>query len=125
VTLPQTTVVQTVTQAPPSAEPPAEEESEPEGGLTLEEAAALNDEAFGLMGEGRYGDALPLLERATPALRGSYSNGFRYEAYAEYNLGKTLAELGRCDEALPHLERSENLQGAREPITNAKAQCGA
>jgi hypothetical protein len=57
-------------------------------------------------------------------LRGTYSDGFRYEAYAEYNLGKTLAELGRCQAALPHLERSEDLQGPREPITSAKAACG-
>jgi predicted Ser/Thr protein kinase len=113
-----TTVVQTVTSAP--------EEEEPAAGadVTLEEAAALNDEAFAsYMRQGDYAGALPLLERAVPALRGTYSDGFQYEAYAEYNLGKTLAELGRCDEALPHLERSEELQGRRGPITAAKRQC--
>jgi serine/threonine-protein kinase len=117
-----TTVLRTVTEAP------TEEATEtaPETGLTLEEAAALNDEAFTEhMEQGDYAGALPLLRRAVPALRGSYSESFAYEAYAEYNLGKTLAELGRCEEALPHLERSEDLQGEREPITNAKRQCGA
>jgi serine/threonine-protein kinase len=119
-TLPGTTVVQTVTDAVPPA-PPAPVV----GGLTAAEAAAVNDQAYGLMRQGRYAEALPLLRQAVPALRGTYSDGFRSEAYAEYNLGKTLAEVGRCGDALPHLERSEALQGEREPITGAKAQCGA
>jgi eukaryotic-like serine/threonine-protein kinase len=115
-----TTVVQTVT-SPPDDEPAPPPEAE----LSVAEAAALNDEAFSAhMQQGDYAGALPLLEQAVPALRGTYSSGFRYEAYAEYNLGKTLAELGRCDEALPHLERSEELQGRRGPITAAKRQCG-
>jgi tetratricopeptide (TPR) repeat protein len=114
-----TTVVQTVTS------PPEEETAPPESEVSVEEAAALNDEAFGsYMEQGDYEGALPLLERAVPALRGTYSEDFPYEAYAEYNLGKTLAELGRCDEAVPHLERSEELQGQRGPITAAKRQCG-
>src|ERR687892_549321 len=115
------TVTQEVTTSP-------EEETEPppETGLTPTEAAALNDEAFTEhMQQGDYEGALPLLERAVPALRGTYSGDFPHEAYAEYNLGKTLAELDRCDEALPHLERSEELQGERGPITAAKRQCGA
>ncbi|MGH2995957.1 MAG: tetratricopeptide repeat protein, partial [Gaiellaceae bacterium] len=100
-----------------------QETSPPASGLSSDEAAVLNDDAFALMQEGRWEEALPLLRRALPALRGTYSDGFRFEAYAEYNIGKTLAELGRCEEALPHLERSEKLQGAREPITAAKRQC--
>jgi hypothetical protein len=115
-----TTVVQTITS------PPEEETAAPAPGpdVSVEEAAALNDEAFGsYMQQGDYEGALPLLERAVPALLGTYSEGFPYEAYAEYNLGKTLAELGRCDEALPHLDRSEELQGRRGPITAARNQC--
>jgi eukaryotic-like serine/threonine-protein kinase len=100
--------------------------SREETGLTPAAAAALNDEAYAdHMQQGDYEGALPLLERAVPALRGTYSGDFPYEAYAEYNVGKTLAELDRCDEALPHLERSEELQGEREAITAAKRQCGA
>jgi tetratricopeptide (TPR) repeat protein len=113
-----TTVVQTVTS------PPGEETPAAGSDVSVEEAAALNDEAFGsYMQQGDYEGALPLLERAVPALRGTYSEGFPYEAYAEYNLGKTLAELDRCDEALPHLDRSEELQGRRGPITAARNQC--
>jgi tetratricopeptide (TPR) repeat protein len=97
--------------------------STPPSGPSSDEAADLNDDAYALMQEGRWEEALPLLRRALPALRGTYTDAFRFEAYAEYNLGKTLAELGRCEEALPHLERSERLQGEREPITAAKRQC--
>ena len=118
-TLPGTTVLQTVTESVPPAPP-----SPPVAGLSATQAAALNDEAFGLMRQGSYAAALPLLRQALPPLRGTYSDGFRYEAYTEYNLGKTLAELGRCQAALPHLERSEDLQGPREPITSAMAACG-
>ncbi|MGH3042664.1 MAG: tetratricopeptide repeat protein, partial [Gaiellaceae bacterium] len=113
----QTTVVETVTQ------PPEETEPEPAGGLGVDEAASLNDEAYSLMQDGRWADALPLLERALPALAGTYSDDFRHEAYAEYNLGRTLAELDRCDEALPHLDRSKRLQGNRREIVEARKSC--
>jgi hypothetical protein len=48
---------------------------------------------------------------------------FRYEAYVNYDLGKALAELGRCDEALRYLDRSEQLQGHRSEIDEARAPC--
>ena len=91
--------------------------------VSVEQAAELNDEAFGLMQAGLWEEALPLLERAAPALEGTYSDDFRYEAYAEYNLGRTLAELDRCDEARSHLQRSKQLQGNREEIKAAKHLC--
>lgn len=112
-----TTVVQTITAAPPEAPGPS-------GPLDVEEAAALNDQAFTLMQDGRWQDALPLLEQAVPALRGTYSDDFGYEAYAEYNLGRTQAELGECKEARKHLKRSEHLQGGRAEIDEAMALCG-
>jgi eukaryotic-like serine/threonine-protein kinase len=110
-----TTSVETVTQA--STAPG------PDGGLDADEAAELNDQAFVLMQEGEWEEALPLLERAVFALEGTYSGDFPYEAYAEYNLGRTLAELGRCEEALPHLDRSKELQGNRKEIREAMKDC--
>jgi eukaryotic-like serine/threonine-protein kinase len=111
---PTTTVGETTTPASP--QPPAD-------AVSVERAVELNDEAFALMQESRWLEALPLLQRAVPALEGTYSDGFRYEAYAEYNLGRTLAELGRCDDAVPHLERSRNLQGNRSEIREALRDC--
>ena len=54
------------------------------------------------------------------ALLGS---GLTYEAYAEYDLGAALAQLGQCDEALQHLERSRQLQGNRPEIRDAEKLC--
>ena len=110
-----TTVVQTVTDTPVAPGPQA--------AIGAEEAAELNDEAFVLMQDGRWEEALPLLERAVPALRKTYSTGFPYEAYAEYNLGRTLEALGSCPQAKRHLRRSERLQGEREEITAALESC--
>jgi tRNA A-37 threonylcarbamoyl transferase component Bud32 len=94
------------------------------GAVSVDEAVALTDQATGQLGEGNWEEALELANEALPALQGTYANDFRYEAYAEYNTGKALAELDRCDEALPHLERSEQLQSERGEITEAKQQCG-
>jgi tetratricopeptide (TPR) repeat protein len=114
------TVVETVTEAAPEPGP-----SPPQGEdrVGVEQAAELNDEAFALMQQGRWEDALPLLERAVPALRKTYSESFPYEAYAEYNLGRTLEALDRCKQARKHLRRSEKLQGEREEITAALERC--
>jgi hypothetical protein len=54
-------------------------------------------------------------------LRGS---GQLYEAYAEYDLGAALVGLGRCDEAVGHLERSQAIQGSRKEIRKALRSCG-
>jgi serine/threonine protein kinase len=111
----------TVGRTAPPPQPPAA--PAPANTVSVERAAELNDEAFQLMRDNRWQEALPLLERAVPALRGTYSDDFRYEAYAEYNLGRTLVELGRCDEAVPHLERSRELQGNRREIREALRDC--
>lgn len=87
--------------------------------LSSSEAAALNDQAYALMNQGRYGEALPMLERAVPALRGAGIT----EAYASYNLAASLIALDRCDEALPHLDRSEQIQGRRSEIDAARRKC--
>jgi eukaryotic-like serine/threonine-protein kinase len=83
------------------------------------EAAELNDQAFELMNQGRYDEALPLLERAIVPLRGS---GELPEAYTSYNLAKTRLELGRCDDVIPLLDRSQEIQGERREITQARRQ---
>jgi transcription initiation factor IIE alpha subunit len=50
-------------------------------------------------------------------------SGVLYEAYAEYDLGAALVGLGRCDEALQHLDRSESIQGKRKEIDRARKAC--
>jgi hypothetical protein len=46
-----------------------------------------------------------------------------YEAYARYDAGRALVNLGRCEEALPYLDRSEELQGSRKEIRDARKEC--
>ena len=65
--------------------------------------AALNDQGFKLMNQGRYEEAIPLLRKAVAA----YPDGSREltYAYALFNLGKSLRLAGRPEEAVPILER--------------------
>lgn len=92
--------------------------------LSVAEATRLNDDAWALMQQGRYEDAVPLLERALPALEGA---GLP-EAYASYNLGKSLLETGHCSRVRELLMRSQSLQRPRQEIAAAlaehEARCG-
>jgi serine/threonine protein kinase len=109
-----TTVVTTVVTTTPEA---------PSGQVSLDEAVQLTDEATQLLGEERWEEALRTQRRALDALEATYSDDFRYEAYAAYNMGKALAELGRCEQAFRYLDRSEELQGQRDEIDDARAKC--
>ena len=80
---------------------------------------AENDHAYELMKEGRFSDALPLLQDAQQQLDGQ---GNLAEAYTDYNLGYTLIQLGRCADAMPYLERSKELQRGRHEVEDALKQ---
>ena len=112
-TLPGTTVRRTVTQPPTTAPQPPPPPARTDG-------VALTDEATRLLERGDYAGAEPIARQAVAALAGS---GETYEAFAEYDLGSALAGLGRCDEALEHLERSEEIQGHRKEIDRARKKC--
>ena len=76
------------------------------------------------MRAGDYAGALPLLRQAVQRLSGA---GFPNEAYANYNLGYTLLQLGQCNEAMPYLETAKALEPQRhEPQDALKAarHCG-
>jgi eukaryotic-like serine/threonine-protein kinase len=122
-----TTVVRTVTQegttdrVTVTAEAPTEQ-TPPAQGLSVAQARALQDESTAALQAQDWERALALAQQALPALEGRDRT---YEGYAHYNIGRALAELGRCDEALPHLERREQLGGSHPDVTEAKAKCGA
>jgi tetratricopeptide (TPR) repeat protein len=128
-----TTIVRTVTAegetqrvtvtAPALDAPPATERqpTAPAGGLSVAQARALQDSSTSALRSGDWERALQLAQQALPALRGSDRT---YEAYANYNIGRSLAELGRCDEALPYLERREQMLGTHPDVTAAKQHCG-
>ena len=81
---------------------------------------ALTDQATRLLQAGDWAGAERIAQQAVAALQGT---GQTYEAYAEYDLGLALAQLERCDEALAHLDRSQELQGHRKEIDQARRLC--
>jgi eukaryotic-like serine/threonine-protein kinase len=76
------------------------------------DAHALNDAGFAKLRGGDYVGALPLLRQAVQQLRGA-GPADPYEAYANYNLGYTLLHLHRCGEAIPYLQRAQQLEPQR------------
>jgi tetratricopeptide (TPR) repeat protein len=108
--------VKTVTTSPPTTAPPATPPPT--------DPAALNDQAFSLMGQQNFQAALPLLQQAVQALQGQTT---LTAGYANYNLGVTLIALGQCSEALPYLETALQIEpGSREVADALKSaqHCG-
>jgi serine/threonine-protein kinase len=115
VTQQATTVISTVvTTAPPAttAAPPTTAAAPSVGGDPYDE----NNRAYELMQAGEYDAALPLLEDAVQQLSGRGDLG---TAYANYNLGYTLIQLGRCADAVPYLETSRSIQPQRREVKDA------
>jgi eukaryotic-like serine/threonine-protein kinase len=112
----QTVVSTVVTTAPPptTAASPTTSAAAVGG-----DPVAENNNAYELMKEGRFSDALPLLQDAQHQLQGQ---GNLAEAYTDYNLGYTLVQLGQCSAALPYLERSKQLQHGRHEVEDALKQ---
>ena len=79
----------------------------------------LNNNGYALMQRGDFRSALPLLQSAVQKLQGS---GRPDEAYANYNLGYTLLQLGRCGEAAAYLRRAMQLEPNRSEPKDALAR---
>ncbi|MDX6556863.1 MAG: serine/threonine kinase PknH [Miltoncostaeaceae bacterium] len=69
----------------------------------LAEARNAVDRSTALLSDGNASAALPLATSAYETLKGT---GDPYEGNAAYNAGRSLVDLGRCDEAVPLLEAS-------------------
>jgi eukaryotic-like serine/threonine-protein kinase len=116
-----TTVRETVTTAPATTtEPTTSQATTATTAPSDASGEELTDQATALLGQGRWAEAEAVSRQALAQLEGS---GELYEAYANYNLGRALVEQDRCEEALPHLDRSEEIQGSRREIREARARC--
>jgi tetratricopeptide (TPR) repeat protein len=78
------------------------------------------------MGQGRYQDAIPVLERAVRSFpAGSQDTSY---AYALYNLGSSLRQAGRAGEAIPILERRLQIPNqtdvVRRELDQARREAG-
>ena len=80
---------------------------------------ALNDQAWGLMQRGDYAGALPPLQQSVQALQDPADPA---TAYVRYNLGYTLMQLGRCDEAMQYLQEAKRLEPGRHEVDDALKQ---
>ena len=123
-----TTIVRTVTQqgqaerVTVTAQTETQEPTEQPTNLSVADARALQDQSSAELRNGNWSQALALAQQALPALRGRDTT---YEAYANYNIGAALAHLGRCEEAIPYLDRREAMLGPHPDVTAARQQCGA
>ena len=90
--------------APAPAPAPTQTESSPApSGTTGTSGAALNNQGFSLIQQGRYAEAVPILQKAVQAFPAGTSD-INYQ-YALYNLGHALRLAGRPAEAIPVLEQ--------------------
>jgi eukaryotic-like serine/threonine-protein kinase len=116
------TVTTVVTQQASTSS--ASTSSPPPASTSSLSGSALNLAGYRRQQAGDYAGALPLLRQAVVKLSGV---GYPNEAYANYNLGYTLLQLGRCAEAIPYLEHAKKLEPQRaEPRDALKAakKCG-
>ena len=105
--------------AEPAPAEPAPSTSAPQGegqAVTTDAAsgAALNDQGFRLMNQGRYAEAIPILQRAADSFPAGTSD-VNY-AYSLFNLGKSLRLAGRPDEAIPILEQRLRINNQTETV---------
>jgi tRNA A-37 threonylcarbamoyl transferase component Bud32 len=106
------TAERTVTTPATSPPPPASSLS----GTQLNEAGYQKQQA------GDYAGALPLLQQAVAKLAGV---GYPTEAWANYNLGFSLLQLGRCADAIQYLETAKKLEPQRSEPRDALKQAHA
>jgi eukaryotic-like serine/threonine-protein kinase len=111
----------------PAATPPAEPEEEEQATQDPAGGAELNEQGFTLMNEGRYEEAIPVLEQAVNSFP-SGTQDLNY-AYALFNLGKSLRLAGRPEEAIEVLEQRlqiPNQRGVvRQELELARQAAGA
>jgi serine/threonine protein kinase len=94
-----------------AAPAPAQQEQQPSDGTS---GADLNAQGFDLMNQGRYDEAIPILQRAVDSFPAGTSD-LNY-AYALFNLGKSLRLAGRPDEAIPILEQRLKIPNQTETV---------
>ena len=76
--------------------------------------AELNAQGFELMNQGRYAEAIPILQQAVRSFpKGTTDLNY---AYALYNLGKSLRLAGRADEAIPILKQRLKIPNQTETV---------
>jgi tetratricopeptide (TPR) repeat protein len=102
------TVTERQTVTTPAPEPAPAEEPPAAGG------SDLNAQGFELMQDGRYAEAVPILQRAVAAWPED-SQDIEY-AYALFNLGASLNRSGNPEAAIPYLEKRLTFEDQRGTV---------
>jgi Flp pilus assembly protein TadD len=103
-----TTVIRTVTQ-PSGRTTTVQQETTTTPRVSSADGHTLNDQGYSRMQAGDFAGAVSLLQQAVQKLSGSGPSD-PYEAFANYNLGYSLLQLGRCDEAIAYLRNADRLE---------------
>jgi eukaryotic-like serine/threonine-protein kinase len=119
---PASTSTTTATEVSTVQAPPATDATAVAGGS----GAELNDQGFALVQEGRYEEAVPILQQAVESFPEG-SSDINY-AYALFNLGNALRLAGRPDEAIPVLEQRLQIPNqtsvVQQELDLARAEAG-
>jgi len=95
-------------------------------GDSPQEGARLQNQGFELINQGKYDEAIPVLERSVKSFP-SGTDDPQY-AYALFNLGSALRQAGRPDDAIPVLEERLKINNQRDEVQaeldKAKAAAG-
>ncbi len=83
-------------------------------GDSAEEGASLQNQGFELMNQGKYDEAIPVLERSVEAFPEG-TDDVQY-AYALFNLGSSLRQADRPDDAIPVLEERLKIDNQRDKV---------
>jgi eukaryotic-like serine/threonine-protein kinase len=112
----------------PEQPQPAEPTPPQTGGTETPDTASgaeLNNQGYSLIQQGRYDEAIPVLQRAVSSLEGS--GGLTY-AYALFNLGQALRLAGSPEEAIPYLEQRLQIPNQTDVVQQeldlARAEAG-
>jgi len=107
----------------PAAEPapveePAPEQPVAEGEVDPEQGAQLDAQAFALIQQGRYEEAVPIARQAVASFPEDDQSA-NY-AYALFNLGTALNRSDNPDEAIPYLEKRLSFSNDRREVVQAE-----
>ena len=94
-----------------------------------DDAVALNNQGFALIGQGNAPGAVAPLQRSVEAFRAQERKGDIDYAYALYNLGNALRLSGRPADAIPYLQERLQISNykrgiVKKELETAKQQAG-
>ena len=90
----------TTQQAPAAPQTQTQTQAQP----ATASPTTLNDQGYALLQQGRFGEAVPLLQQSVEGFRRQGATGDVNYAYALFNLGTALRQSGHPAEAIPYLQ---------------------